>query len=125
MNKSLILGLWKHLVRIPRPVWQSMVSRNAKDGQASLHFMSEDHHKVRDFVVLELPKTGAPLSAETIARAVNLPLPRTQEVIAELEQHMTFLFRNAQGEVAWAYPVTVEPTPHRVTFSSGEQVYAA
>jgi hypothetical protein len=38
---------------------------------------------------------------------------------------MTFLFRNEQGSVTWAYPVTVDQTPHRVTFSSGEQVYAA
>ena len=38
---------------------------------------------------------------------------------------MTFLFRNSQGAVTWAYPVTVEPTPHRVAFSTGEEVYAA
>jgi hypothetical protein len=38
---------------------------------------------------------------------------------------MTFLFRNEQGAVAWAYPVTVDRTPHYVTFSTGEQVYAA
>jgi hypothetical protein len=43
----------------------------------------------------------------------------------ELEQHMTFLFRNAQGDVVWAYPVTVEQTPHRITFDTGEQLYAA
>jgi len=38
---------------------------------------------------------------------------------------MTYLYRNARGEVTWAYPVTVDHTPHRVTFSSGEQIYAA
>jgi hypothetical protein len=38
---------------------------------------------------------------------------------------MTFLFRNPMGEVAWAYPVTAEPTPHHVTFSTGERTFAA
>jgi len=38
---------------------------------------------------------------------------------------MTFLFRNKEGEVVWAYPVTVDKTPHHLTFSTGEQLYAA
>jgi hypothetical protein len=38
---------------------------------------------------------------------------------------MTFVFRNGQGAVVWAYPVTVERTPHHLVFGSGEQVYAA
>jgi hypothetical protein len=42
-----------------------------------------------------------------------------------LEQHLTFLFRNKQGSVVWAYPVTVDPTPHRVTFNTDEQINAA
>jgi len=38
---------------------------------------------------------------------------------------MTFLYRNGREEVVWAYPVTVETTPHRVTLSSGERLYSA
>ena len=125
MNKNLIFGFWKHLIPIPRRVWQEQVAHGAKRAATALAFMSPDHHKVRDFVVLELPKTGAPLSPETIASRVALPLLRTRRYRTELEKHLTFLFRNEQGAVAWAYPVTVEPTPHRLTFSTGEQVYAA
>jgi hypothetical protein len=125
MNKSLMLGLWKHLLRIPRPIWQGEVARSAENGRTRIDFMSEDHHKIRDFVVLELPRRGTPIPAEDIAKGVNLPLQRTQEILGELEKGMTFLFRNEKGEVAWAYPVTAEPTPHRIRFSSGEQIYAA
>ncbi len=46
-------------------------------------------------------------------------------VLDDLEKHMTFLFRNKGGEVTWAYPVTVDKTPNHLTFSSGEQIYAA
>jgi hypothetical protein len=87
--------------------------------------MAEDHHQVRNFVVRELPHAGKPLSPESIGQKLNLSISRVNVILDELEKHLTFLFRNEQGAVAWAYPVTVEKTPHRVTFSSGEQGYAA
>ncbi len=87
--------------------------------------MSEDHHRVRDFAVRELPRAGAPLSPATIARGLDLSLDRTHAILDELEKNMTFLYRGDGESVTWAYPVTVDRTPHHVTFSSGEQVYAA
>lgn len=87
--------------------------------------MSADHHRVRDLAVLELPRQGKPLTPKFISDRLELPIERVQSILDELEKNMTFLFRNPQGEVTWAYPVTVDPTPHRITFSSGEQVYAA
>lgn len=120
MDSRLLLGLWRAMVPLPRQIWQRQVR-----GEADLEFMSEDHHRVRDFVVRELPRVGAPLRPEMLARELALPLPRTVEILEELEQHMTFLFRNEQGEVVWAYPVTAAKTPHRVTFDSGERIYAA
>ncbi len=125
MNKSLLLGFWKLFVRIPRSVWHRQVNRNAQDGRTRLAALTPEHHKVRDFVVLDLPKRGVPLAPEYIAERVGLSLDRTRAILDDLERGMTFLFRNPQGQVSWAYPVTVEPTPHRITFSSGEQVYAA
>ncbi len=91
----------------------------------SLDFMSESHHRVRNFVVSELPQAGAALPPAVIAARLDLPLEQVTHILDDLEKHLVFLFRNPQGEVAWAYPVTVEPTPHRVTFSSGEKIYAA
>jgi hypothetical protein len=32
-----------------------------------------------------------------------------------LEKRMTFLYRNRDGDVVWAYPVTVDKTPHKIT----------
>jgi hypothetical protein len=87
--------------------------------------MSEDHHRVRDFAVRELPRVGQPLSPAYIAQELDLPLARAIAILDELEKNMTFLFRCDGESVTWAYPVTVDRTPHRVRFSSGEQVYAA
>ena len=120
MDDSLLLGLWRYMLPIPRPIWQSQVR-----GDAKLDFMSEEHHDVRDFVVTELPRVGGPLTPEFIAQELSLSLPQVAGILDNLEEHLTFLFRNEQGAVAWAYPVTVEQTPHRVTLSTGEQAYAA
>ena len=125
MDKGLLLGMWRYLVRAPRPIWQGEVERNAKATRAGLRFLSEEHQKVRDFVVCELPRSGAPITAEQIAERQGMPIAQVQAILEELERGMTFLFRDVEGAVAWAYPVTVQRTPHRVRFSSGEQVYAA
>ena len=125
MNKRLLLGLGRMLLPIPRSIWQRHVTQGEKGGHSSLSFMTEDHHLVRDFAVMELPRAGAPLSPGLIAERLRLSVERVNAILDELEKHMTFVFRNEQGAVAWAYPVTVDRTPHRITFSTGEQVYAA
>ncbi len=126
MNKALRIGLWKTLLPIPRPIWQRQVLRDAQlAAQHGLTFMSDEHHRVRDFVVVEIPRLAKPLSPAYIAERLSLPVERVTGILDDLEKHLTFLYRNPQGEVVWAYPVTAEKTPHRVTFSSGEKIYAA
>jgi hypothetical protein len=120
LDDSLLLGVWRYLVPIPRPVWQSQVR-----GDAELGFMSEAHHAVRDLAVLEIPRVGEPLTPEFVAQALDLSPPQVVSILDDLEAHKTFLFRDERGAVTWAYPVTVDQTPHRVTFSTGERVYAA
>ena len=125
MKKRMLLGVHRHTVGVPHFIWNRQVEGGARHNTERLAFMSPEHHAVRNFAVTELPRAGQPLAPETIAPRLDLPLERVLAILADLEKHMTFLFRNAQGAVAWAYPVTVEPTPHRVTFSSGEKLYAA
>ena len=125
MNNTLLLGIWRLMVGLPKLLWQREVARQARGAVESLGFMSVDHHRVRDFAVRELPRVGTPLSPDLIAQELGLPLTRTIVILDELEKNMTFLYRGDGESVTWAYPVTVDSTPHRVTFSSGEQVYAA
>jgi hypothetical protein len=120
MDESVLLGIGHHTVPIPSLIWHRQVQ-----GEALPDFMTEAHHRIRNLVVLELPRAGEPLSPELIAQRANLPLDRVVGILDDLEQHMTFLFRNEQGAVEWAYPVTVAHTPHHVAFSTGERVNAA
>ena len=125
MQKRPLLGFKQRMVPIPETLWKLAVSRLAKRARASTRFMTDEHHLVWDFVVLQLPRAEAPLSPEQISAAVGLPVQQVREILDQLERRLTFLFRNAEGAVTWAYPVTLDPTPHRLTFNSGERVNAA
>ena len=120
MEDKLLMGIGRHTVRVPPAIWRRHVR-----GSARLEFMTAEHHRVRDHVVTELPRTGAPLSPGSISRALDLPQNRVVDILVDLEAQMTFLFRDEQGSVEWAYPVTAARTPHRTEFSSGERINAA
>jgi hypothetical protein len=124
MRDRLLLGLGRHLIPIPRLLWRTAIRGSARKSAAGLAFMSQDHHRVRDFAVIELSRTGAPLPPESIAATLDLPLSRTTSILDELEKHLTFLFRNESGAVTWAYPVTVDETPHRARLSTGEEAFS-
>ncbi len=127
MKDRIMLGLWKYMINVP-PFLMDMkkqVAREKMRYEAAMGFMSDDHRRVHHFTVRELPNAGKPLSPHFVAARLGLPVDRVASLLEDLEKHMTFLFRNRQGEVTWAYPVTVDQTPHRLTFSSGEKVYAA
>ena len=125
MSQTLLLGLWRAMIPVPGLVWKNQIDRAAQDTAQSLGFMGEEHHRVRDFVVREIPRIGKPLSPALIAQELGLPVDRVLELLDELERNMKFLYRGDGENVTWAYPVTVDPTPHRVTFSTGEQTHAA
>jgi len=94
-------------------------------GDVDLGFMSQDHHRVRNLVVQVLPQEAKPLTPEWISTKLSLTVPEVISILDDLEANMTFLFRDPQGAVTWAYPFTVEETPHYLMFSTGEQIYAA
>jgi len=125
MNGTVLIGQGHEITGIPQKDWERGLPEVQQHIKGRLDFMSEEHHLVRNLVVKELPKVGAPLSPVFIAQKLNLPVSRVNVILEELEKHLTFLFRNDQGAVIWAYPVTVDNTPHHLTFNTGEQIFAA
>ena len=122
---NLLLGVSRFMIPVPRFIWKRQLPAKERHLTASICFMSEQHHTVRNHVVKELPRAGQPLSPESVAQSVSLPVDRVVTILDDLQKHMTFLFRNGQGAVTWAYPVTVDRTPHHVALSSGEKTHAA
>jgi hypothetical protein len=125
VKNTLMSGFWRYMLAVPPILWEKQIQRARMKIERNLSFMTPAHREVHHFAVRELPRAGVPLSPEAIAGALGMTTPSVIALLNDLESHMTFLYRNEAGAVTWAYPVTVTPTPHRVTFSSGERVYAA
>ena len=125
MDNTLMSGFWRFMLTVPPFLWEKQVHKARRRIINNLDFMSPDHRRVHHCAVRELPRQGKPLAADAIAAILGMETRQVVTILDELEARMTFLFRNDAGAVTWAYPVTVEPTPHRVTFSSGEQLFAA
>ena len=125
MGEYILFGRDRQISEIPRQMWEDHLAGAPEHGKHRLSFMSEDHHRVRYFVVRELPTSGAPIEPAMISQASQLPLEQVEAILDQLEKNLFFLVRDDKGAVAWAFPVTVQPTPHRLEFNTGEQLYAA
>ena len=125
MGEFILVGRGRQISEIPREMWEQHLAQVPLHGGDRLRFMTGDHHRVRYFVVRELPLRGRAIAPEEISATLHLPQAQVEAILEELERNLFFLVRNEQGAVSWAYPVTVEPTPHHLSFSSGERLYAA
>jgi len=125
MDNTLLKGVWKYLMPVPPFLWKHKINEMAKKASSRVGFMTKDHHRVRNFVVRTLAQSPEPLSLDKISNDLDLDLERVSSIVDELEKNKFFLFRNAQGDVAWAYPATAEKTAHKASFSTGEKAYAA
>ena len=125
MDNIILKGLWKYLMPVPPFLWKRKIDQMARKAEFRVKFMTDDHHRVRNFVVKTLPESGKPLSLDKIANDLDLAPKHVSNIIEELEKNKFFLFRNKQGDVEWAYPVTTEKTPHKAYFPGNEKIYAA
>ena len=126
MKDKIMLGLWRYILNVPPALLEKQRAKGKDRITANMAFMTPEHRRVHHWAVRQLPfSSGTPLAPDSISRSLDMEPDRVRNILDDLEEHMTFLFRNDRGEVVWAYPVTVEKTPHHVTFNTGEQVYAA
>jgi hypothetical protein len=125
MSATVLLGKADQIIEIPRRMWEGHVSDTPGHMKDNLAFMGADHHRVRYFVVDQLVRRGEALPQEYISESLELPLDRVRSILDDLETNLFFLVRDDVGSVVWAFPVTVEQTPHKLTFDSGESLYGA
>jgi hypothetical protein len=125
MSEKILLGQGQKIIEIPQATWKSKLRQIPQHSQSRLSFMTEAHHQIRYFVVKEMANTQKPIDPKFISEKLNMPIERVKSILDELERKLFFLVRNEQGAVAWAYPMTVEATPHKLSFASGERLYGA
>lgn len=125
MDESILIGRNSEFNRMPYETWKKNLRHVPLEENPRLSFMTPDHHKVRYFVVRELPKQGSPISPEVISNKLGIDIDQTIMILDDLEKNLFFIVRNKAGEVSWAFPLTAEKTPHELKFRSGEYLYAA
>ncbi len=125
MGNRLMAGVWRYMLGVPEFLWEKQIAKSEQKVKRHTRFMSPEHRLVHHFVVREMPRLGQPVPPELVTRELGLTSHRTGEILDDLEKRLTFLYRNSAGQVSWAYPVTVEKTPHSITFDSGERLFAA
>ncbi|SRR6266516_3165154 len=126
MKDTMLIGRGETILEVPAENWRKHLAGVGHHMEARLSFMTGDHQRVRNFVVRELPhNNGRPLRAEDISRGLYLPLANVIAILEDLQKNLFFLVLNNAGEVSWAFPVTLDWTPHHLSFSSGESVFAA
>ena len=125
MSKHVILGKGDRFENLPQEAWKKHVIMESQHIPAVLDFMTDEHHRVRILVVKKIAQTGSPVSPAEISEILTLPQTKVIDLLDELEKHLFFLVRNSAGNVSWAFPVTAEKTPHKLTFDTGEKINAA
>lgn len=113
------------LTCLPAADWKREFRAAVARGRRRLDFMSAEHHAIRRSAVTELVRTGEPIKPETFSQKLDISISRTVEILDELERNLFFLVRNDEGAVSWAFPVTTDKTPHKLTFNTGERLYGA
>ena len=125
MTDTILIGRGKIIEQIPRAEWEQELKAAPAGIAQRLAFMEADHHRVRNFVVQELPRRGRPISLDAISEALGISPERTATIVGDLERNLFFLVRAGGEEVSWVFPVTVDDTGHRLVFSTGERLDAA
>ena len=125
MEQNVLLGQGPKILEIPQATWKSHLTQIPGHSQSRLSFMTKAHHQIRYLVVKEMAITQKPIEPEFISDKLNMPIEQVKSILEELERKLFFLVRNEHGAVAWAYPITVETTPHKLSFASGERLYGA
>jgi hypothetical protein len=124
-GKYILRGIGREIHPVPDDDFLQAMKSLPTRLAARLAFMSPQHHQIRDFAVREMPRESRALSPQKIGQVTALDQARVVAILEDLERHLFFLVREADGNVSWAFPVTTCRTAHRLTFSTGETTFGA
>ena len=77
MSATILKGIASGFVEEAEATWEAHLSEAPEEFRKVLAFMSDEHHLVRYYVVLELPRAGRPL-----APGGHRPGPRAARALA-------------------------------------------
>ena len=125
-NDTILVGGGKGFETVPDAEWKAHLAHLPARFAKRLEFMTRSHRAIRELAVRELPRENErTLKADRVAATLGLPLPQVVNILDDLERNLFFLVRDSHGDIAWAFPVSAERTPHQLKFDSREWTYGA
>jgi hypothetical protein len=125
MAGTILVGVGREIRSEPDDAFLQSIKGLPARMASRLAFMTSRHHLVRDFVVREMPRQRKPITPVGIAKVIGLEFAEVSSILAQLERNLFFLVRDSEGSVAWAFPVTTSVTPHKLSFSTDENIFGA
>ena len=125
LSKKAFMGIWRFMIPLPGFMIRRDVKQMVNAICRKTVDVSEEERKIQHFVVMTMTDTNEPVTAEHIAEKLDMPLDRVKEIVDKLEKMKVFFYRYDSEGINWAYPVTSESRPFKMTFSTGEQFTAA
>jgi hypothetical protein len=119
------LGLGGRLFPVPGALIRWMAGKQSASWARRNGRLTELQATVRILAVQHLPDSDKPMTAAAIAELGGLAEADVAQALVELHRLLGFIALDRDGAVEWAYPVTVDATPHYLSFESGERMSAA
>ncbi len=86
MENALLVRLGQVGLRVPGVLWQRITAREAQRSGRGIGWMTPGHHRVRDFAVTEIVRSGKALSPAQIASGTGLRIDLVRVLLGELER---------------------------------------
>ena len=125
MNEKLLLGTGLALKTIPAASWRRFVAQAPIRSQNFQTKITQTHINIRNTVFEAMIRSGKTVPPQSISEILGLGLEEISQALTLLEQGLIFLSRMENGEINWAFPITVEKTPYRVQMETGKTIYAS
>lgn len=119
------VGFRRHVLKLPAAVGRRRVRALTDRARSIMAELSDEDRSLHLFLATQLPLVGLPLTPAWIGGQRDIAAAVVAEQLDRLGQRKALIARNAVGDVTWVYPVTVDSTPHHLTFESGDRLDAA
>ena len=123
--RKMYMGVGKFMIPVPKMISAIGVKKSVAGAKRNAALLSKEERRVHHFAVREMATADEPLTMDAISAALDLPLHRVAEIVCKLETMKTFVYRNDDDGINWAYPFSLEDTGHELTASTGERLFAA
>ena len=124
-TRKMYMGIWGFMLPLPPAISVRGLQRGVAGAKAKADRLTTAERRLHHFIVRHMTVAQNPIATEFIAAKLDLPLKRTEEIVAKLEAMKTFCYRYDSPGINWAYPFALEDTGHRMTAASGQQFFAA